>query len=231
MKTKMLRFVFCAAIVVSFGHAWWGQGEAPVVVFGEPGSPTADTAAVSADQLAKIVPGARVATAEQLKAELARSEMKLLVLGYGSAFPENSWGDIFSFLRRGGNLLVIGGRPFTRSAYKDAAGWHLRNYSVRFLRQLLIDQYQTAPGSEGLEFHSNPDVAVTNPAFSWKKSVSPVIRLSAVDLYARGGSAGSIDARLDALAYAAQKERRMAAPIFQVDHLQNRVYGGRYEER
>src|SRR5260221_6360526 len=228
MKTKTLRFVFCAAIVLGFGPGLRAQGDAPVVVFGEPGFPTADPAAVSADQLAKIVPGARVATAEQLKAELARSEMKLLVLGYGSAFPENSWGDIFSFLHRGGNLLVIGGRPFTRSAYKDAAGWHLRNYSVRFLRQLLIDQYQTASGSEGLEFHSNPDVPVTIPAFAWKKSFSPVIRLSAVDLYARGGSAGSIDARLDALAYTTQKGRRMAAPILQIDHLQNGFNGGRW---
>jgi len=228
MKTKMLRFAFCAAIMLGFGPGLRAQGDAPVVVFSEPGFPSADTAAVSADQLAKMVPGARVAMAEQLKAELARSEMKLLVLGYGSVFPENSWGDIFNFLRRGGNLLVIGGRPFTRSAYKDAAGWHLRNYSVRFLRQLLIDQYQTAPGSEGLEFHSNPDVPVTIPAFSWKKSFSPVIRLSAVDLYARGGSAGSIDARLDALAYATQRDRRMAAPILQVDHLQNGFNGGRW---
>src|SRR5256885_7022891 len=228
MKTKMLRFVFCAAIVLGFGRGLRAQGDAPVVVFGEPGFPSADTAAVSADQLAKIVPGARVATAEQLKAELARSEMKLLVLGYGSAFPENSWGDIFNFLRRGGNLLVIGGRPFSRTAYKDAAGWHLRNYSVRFLRQLLIDQYQTAPGSEGLELRSNPDVPVTIPAFSWKKSFSPVIRLSAVDLYARGGSAGSIDAGLEALDYATQRDRRIAAPILQVDHLQNGFNGGRW---
>src|SRR2546430_16938662 len=97
MKTKMLRFVFCAAIVLGFGPGLWGQGDAPVVVFGEPGFPSADTAAVSADQLAKIVPGARVARAEQLKAELARSEMKLLVLGYGSAFPENSWETFSAF--------------------------------------------------------------------------------------------------------------------------------------
>src|SRR5260221_8626215 len=109
--------------------------------------------------------------------------MKLLVLGYGSAFPENSWGDIFSFLRRGGNLLVIGGRPLTRSPYKNTAGWHLRNYSVRFLRQIFIDQDQTATGAAGLEFYPNPDVPVTIPAFSWKKSFNPVIWLSAVDFY------------------------------------------------
>ena len=225
---KMLRFALCAAFVLGLGQMSQAQSEAPAVIFSEPGFPAADTAPVQTDQLTKLVPGARVASADQLKAELARAETKLLVLAYGSAFPENSWGDIFSFLRLGGNLLVIGGRPFTRSAYKDAAGWHLRNYSVRFLRQLFIDQYQTTSGSEGLEFHSNPDVPLNIPAFAWKRSFSPVIRLSAVDLYARGGSAGSIDARLDALAYAIQKDRRLAAPILQVDHLQNGFNGGRW---
>jgi hypothetical protein len=225
---KRMRFALCAALALGWGHAARAQGDAATVVFSEPGFPTADTAAMSMDQLTKLVPGARTASTDQLKTELARSETKLLVLGYGSAFPENSWGDIFGFLRRGGNLLAIGGRPFTRAAYKDATGWHLRPYSVRFLRQLSIDQYQTTPGSEGLEFHSNPDLPVTIPAFAWKRAFSPVIRLSAVDLYARGGSAGSIDARLDALAFANQKDRRMAAPILQVDHLQNGFNGGRW---
>src|SRR5260221_6824059 len=100
MKTKMLRFVFGAAIVLGLGPALWAQSDAPIVVFGEPGFPSADTAAVSADQLAKIVPGARVATAEQLKAELARSGMKLLVLGYGSGLPGKSCGGHFRFRHR-----------------------------------------------------------------------------------------------------------------------------------
>src|SRR5438876_6202327 len=139
---KLMRFALCATLSLGFGHAMQAQGDAAVVLLSEPGFPTADTAPIPPDQLTKMVPGARTSSADQLKAELDRSDAKLLVMAYGSAFPENSWGDIFSFLRRGGNLVVIGGRPFTRSAYKDGGGWHLRGYSVRFLRQLLIDQYQ-----------------------------------------------------------------------------------------
>ena len=225
---KLLFLVLCAVTLFLGARAASGQNTSSVVVFSEAGFPTADTATIPADQLSKLVPGGRVATAEQLKTELANTETKLLVLPYGSAFPEGAWADIFGYLRRGGNLLVIGGKPFTRSAYKDANGWHLRNYSVRFLRQLLIDQYQTAPGSEGLEFHANADIPLSIPAFGWKRSFSPVIRLSAADLYPRGGSAGSIDARLDTLAYAMQRDRRMAAPILQVDHLQNGFNGGRW---
>ena len=225
---KLLRFELCALLLLTCSSALFAQETATTVILSEPGFPTTDTAAIPPDQLQKLVPNARVTPAEKLSMELAGNDTKLLVLGYGSAFPESEWGNILAFLRRGGNLLVIGGRPFTRSAYKDDKGWHLRNYSVRFLRQLSIDQYQTAPGSEGLEFHSNPDIPVTIPAFGWKRSFSPVIRLSAVDLYARGGSAGSIDARLDALAYATQMDRRMAAPVLQVDHLQNGFNGGRW---
>ena len=117
-----------------------------------------------------------------------------------------------AFLDRGGNLLVLGGRPFTRAAYRDSGGWHLRDYSVRFIRPLMIDQYQETPGSDGLQFQSNPEIPLQLPAFAWKRAFSPVIRLSAVDLYHRGGAAGSIDARLDTLAWGVKNGRKLSAP-------------------
>lgn len=226
--SRSSKFVACATFLLLFSVGTRGQSTSTTVVFSEPNFPTDGTAPIAADQLAKLLPSAHVANADQLKTELANPDTKLLILSYGSAFPEAQWSDIFGFLKRGGNLLAIGGRPFTRSAYKDATGWHLRTYSVRFSRQLQIDQYQQAEGSEGLAFHLNADFALNLPAFSWRKSFSPVIRLSAVDLYARGGSAGSIDARLDTLAYATRGDRRMAAPILQVDHLQHGFNGGRW---
>ena len=55
-----------------------------------------------------------------------------------------------------------------------------------------------------------------------------MIRLSAVDLYHRGGAAGSIDARLDTLAWGVKDGRKMAAPVIQVDHYRNGFDGGRW---
>ena len=55
-----------------------------------------------------------------------------------------------------------------------------------------------------------------------------MIRLSAVDLYHRGGAAGSIDARLDALAWGVQDGRKMSAPVIEVDHHRNGFDGGRW---
>ena len=96
--------------------------------------------------------GQELRIADHLQEALTSSSSRLLVLPYGSVFPEGSWFAIKHFLDAGGDLLVLGGRPFTRAAYKDSQGWHLRDYSVRFIRPLMIDQYQETPGSGGLEF-------------------------------------------------------------------------------
>jgi hypothetical protein len=199
-----------------------------VVVLNEAGFPTADSAVPSMQKLESALPGARFASADQLTAALQDHSVRLLVLPYGSSFPEARWGEIFSFLQKGGHLLVIGGRPFTRSAFRDSNGWKLRDYSVRFTRPLMIDQYQTTPGSQGMQFQSNPDIPLKLSAFGWLRGFSPVIRLSAVDLYHRGGAAGSIDARLDPLAWGIKDGRKLAAPAIEVDHLRNGFNGGRW---
>jgi hypothetical protein len=203
-------------------------GRSAVVVFSEPGFPTADSAAPSPQQLAATFPGAQLAGADHLHDALATPSTHLLVLADGSAFPEEAWPAIKQFLDRGGNLLVLGGMPFTRAAYRDSGGWHLRDYSVRFIRPLMIDQYQETPASDGLEFQPNPELPLQLPAFAWKRAYSPVIRLSAVDLYPRGGAAGSIDAHLDALAWGIKNGRKLSAPVLQVDHYRNGFEGGRW---
>ena len=197
-----------------------------MVVFSESGFPAADSEAPSQTQLSALFPGAKLAGTDQLREALVPST-RLLVLPYGSAFPEDGWPAIKHYLDQGGNLLVLGGMPFTRAAYRSG-DWHLRDYSVRFIRPLMIDQYQETPGSKGMQFQANPDLTLQLHPFSWKRAFSPVIRLSAVDLYRRGGSTGSIDARLDALAWGMQDRRKLSAPIVQVDHYRNGFDGGRW---
>jgi len=62
----------------------------------------------------------------------------------------------------------------------------------------MIDQYQDTPGSDGLKFESNPDIHLGHSAVCLETSLQSDIHLSTVDLYNRGGSAGSIDSKLDA---------------------------------
>ncbi len=218
----------CLALLLTGAASLEAQSFSSAVVLSEPGFPSADSAIPAAGALEGLLPGARFVPAGQLGGQLETSTTRLLVLPYGSAFPEAAWGSIYQFLRRGGNLLVLGGRPFTRAAYHDASGWKLREYGVRFTRPLMIDQYQDTPSSDGLEFQTNPELTLQLPRFGWKRAFSPVIRLSAVDLYHRGGAAGSIDARVDAFAWGVQGGRKMAAPAIQVDHWRNGFDGGRW---
>lgn len=200
----------------------YAQAPKSTVIFSEPNFPVADSASPTPGQLQAFLPEVRRASATGLNAALDEPYTRLLILPYGSAFPESSWSHIFEYLERGGNLLVLGGRPFTRAAYQDSTGWHLRDYSVRFSRQLMIDQYQDTPGSGDLDnFESNPDLTLQPAKFSWTRAFSPVIRLSSVDLYTRGGSAGSLDARLATLAWGTKNSRRLAAPLVEIDHLRN----------
>src|ERR1700739_24804 len=165
------------------------QEVSPIVMLRETGFPSSDSPAIPQTRLEKALTGARFVSADQLAPALTDSATRLLVLPYGSAFPEETWPIIHEFLQHGGNLLVLGGRPFTRAAYHNDSGWHLRDYSVRFTRQLSMDQFQTTPGSDGMEFQNNPELTMSLPRFSWQRAFSPIIRLSAVDLYNRGGSA------------------------------------------
>jgi len=229
MRRNALVVLFLACLVAILGAMSPGHAQmSATVVFYEEGFPAADSAPPSRAELASFIAGARFTPADQLHATLSDSSTRLLVMPFGSAYPEGAWPDIYEFLQRGGNLLVIGGQPFTRAAYRDASGWHLRSYSVRDSILLLIDQYQEMPGSDGLDFRANPDVIVRLPAFKWQRAFSPIIHLSSTDIYNRDGSAGTLDARLDPLAWGVKGERRMSAPAIQIDHVRNQFAGGRW---
>lgn len=198
------------------------------IIWSEPGLPTADSASASTAQLTQIFPDARILPADRLPAALVDPQTRLLVLPQSSVIPEAAFSAISDFLHRGGNLLVLGGRPFTRAAFHDASGWHLRDYSTRFSRPLQIDQYQNTPGSSGAIFTPNPEIPIDLPHFSWKQAFSPIIRLSTNDIYPRGGSAGSLDTKLDALVWEVSDGRRLSAPLLQIDHFSSGFDGGRW---
>jgi hypothetical protein len=204
-----------------------------VIVFWEDGFPAADTAQPARGQLSAMLPGAALTNADHLSEALNSQETELLVMPFGSAFPEELWHAIHGYLARGGNLLVLGGRPFTRAAYKEEGkekeGWKLRPAIQAFARSLFLNDYQETPGSDAAAFVANEDYSfLALPPFAWKRSWSATVRLTDEDLYHREGSAGSLDARLDTLVWGVANGRKLAAPIIEIDHLQNRFAGGRW---
>ncbi len=118
--------------------------------------------------------------------------------------------------------------PFTRAAYHDASGWHLRAPSVAASLELFIHDYQPTPAPISSNSHPNPDVFPALPAFSWKQAFSPVLRLSVVPKYNRDGSTGDEDFDLTTLAWGARDGHKLAAPVFEIDHNQYRFVGGRW---
>src|SRR5262245_55061109 len=155
-NSPALILAFCSATLSCFANAIRAQEtSSSVIVLQEASLTSVDTPEFARKQLEQALPRARFVSTEQLNSLLAEPATRLLVLPYGSAFPEETWPAIHEFLEHGGNLLVLGGRPFTRAAYHNDSGWHLRDYSVRFLQQLSMDQFQTTPGSAGMEFQNN----------------------------------------------------------------------------
>src|SRR6185437_7795266 len=100
--TKAARLSLYFALVAACAVSVLAQDFSHATVFYESGFPAADSAAPPA--LQSILPGAKFSSASELIAHLRDPQTALLVLPYGSAFPEAAWPGIQQFLQRGGNL-------------------------------------------------------------------------------------------------------------------------------
>lgn len=224
----IFRFVRHAILGCLLAAAAVSAFASQTVVLDDLGFPSADSPAVSDAELRAAFPGAQFVSANELPAALAASETSLLVMPYGSAYPEAAWPAILRYLDRGGNLLALGGKPFTRAAWKQEGKWQLRAPSVRASLELFIHDYQQTPGSDGLAFTPNADVTPEAAPFQWKRAWSPVLRLSVVNEYNDGGGTGGEDADLTTLAWGEQGGHKLAAPLFEIDHDRYRFVGGRW---
>ncbi|HEU5351963.1 MAG TPA: hypothetical protein VFU55_10235 [Terracidiphilus sp.] len=201
---------------------------AKTVVFWQAGFPAADSVAPQEAGLRAAFDGAQFADAAELPAALAAKDTNLLVLPYGSAWPEADWDAILRYLDGGGNLLVLGGKAFTHAAYQDASGWHLRSAGTAQTLELFIDGYQRTPGSSTLAYMPNGDVFPQLPEFGWKRAFSPVVRLSVVNYDSTGGATGGVDMGLTTLAWGERAGHKLAAPVIELDHYAHRFVGGRW---
>ena len=238
-----LRIVLPVLLLVSPAFS-----SAKTVVFWQPGLPAADSPAPDEAGLRAGFAGADFVDAAGLQSALADETTDLLVLPYGSAWPEAEWRPILSYLDRGGNLIVLGGKAFTRAAYEDARGWHLRTASVAQSLELFIHDYQETPGFPSntphssapqrntgdplglrkMRFEANPDVFPQLPQFWWKRAFSPVVRLSVVDGDTTGGHTGFEDMDLTTLAWGERSGHQLSAPVIEMDHNAHRFVGGRW---
>jgi hypothetical protein len=220
-------FLALACILLPMAMAQTGL-RSEVIVFWENGFPSADIAQISSSQAKELFSDFEITSFDELPARLETA--RVLVLPFGSSFPEDRWAAIHPFLMRGGNLVVLGGRPFTRPVFRTADGhWQLRPETQAFARELRIYGYQATSGA-GLTFTANRDlVGPELPNFSWGDAWSLVIRLSEASMDEREGSAGSLDAVLRALAWGERDGSELSAPAVEIDHPRNAFVGSRWE--
>lgn len=225
---RLWLLVILPAILFS-NVALCAQTSSPIVVLQEPNFPTVDSTAIPIALLHTALPAADFSRAGDLQQELAKQSSKLLILPYGSAFPEQQWPAIYGFLLRGGNLLTLGGRPFTRPVRLEKEQWQLLPETYTYARQLLISDYQETPGSSTASPLANQDVLIDGiDKLSWRRGFSMVTRLSQEETSNRVGASGTFDAEVTTLLWGVSNAVRMAAPIVEIDHFQNHYSGGRW---
>jgi hypothetical protein len=133
MRKMKLRGIALFVVALIAGSTCLNAESYPdAVILQETGFPSSDSSVPSASMLSAVLPGAQMVSAAELPAAISKADCTLMVLPYGSAFPEDSWPQILAYLNRGGNLLVLGGRPFTRAAYRDSS----RLASARLQREI-----------------------------------------------------------------------------------------------
>ena len=125
-----------------------------VVVFWQEAFPTLESQPVPQVALRRALEGLEpeFANLDELKGPQTLHDSDLLVLPYGSAFPADAWGSVLSYLQAGGNLLVIGGRPFALPVRKEAGQFIAAPTETAYSRLIGIEHTYEAPLVAGLKF-------------------------------------------------------------------------------
>ncbi len=98
---------------------------AKVVVFWQESFPTIESQPIEQGALRKALEESQpqFAGVDELTEPQTLKDAGLLVLPYGSAFPADSWKAILAYLKEGGNLLTLGGRPLNVPVFRKGDGF------------------------------------------------------------------------------------------------------------
>jgi hypothetical protein len=211
-----------------FDLAWQPRREQasprPLVTFEEAGFPLVDVPSLP------LIPNARAMTSSDELLQ-ALTPDAVLVWRHGSAFPAEAWHGIYRFLEGGGNLLYIGGEPWTRPVTGGAGRRRVEPRTVAQLQALRLNQSYRVGAAGALV--QRPGVPVAGArvlsADTWIAALEP--RFSdTTDFAFESGSPGARDALLRPLAFAQQKTERFpfAAIAYAIDRLRGPFAGGRW---
>jgi hypothetical protein len=76
----------------------------------------------------------------ELIEQLRVDRCDLLITPYGSAFPKRAWPAVLKYLRAGGNLLNLGGVPFSVPVMRAGSQWRTESRQTSYHKKLGITQ-------------------------------------------------------------------------------------------
>lgn len=203
-------------------------------VFWEPGFPLIDGCAVTRELLQiALQPFAVSFLSEQELMERLNSErVSLLVTAYGSGFPKRAWPAMYQYLRAGGNWVNLGGVPFAVPMIKGGQ-WRAETPQTAYHKKLGITQSFPVEGGSVSSYRPASTFGGQSMLdYQFKADVvyELYVRFSSTsDTPSESGSDGPREAALHPLVFGMdQQERRVAAPIIQIDRLLGDFAGGRW---
>ncbi len=205
-----------------------------VAVFFEPGFPSVDIAEIGQGALGESLAGLDVEwlDADRLSRDLDGGRYDVLVMPFGSAYPEAAWPAIRRFLEAGGNWANLGGRPFSIPVAREGGRWIATPFSPAAFKVLGFTHSFEVPASSVTTWATSP----ASPAVP--ESVAAGIRADVVyEMDVRlantktfpdeDGSDGLREGREQALVVGRDADSRaVAAPVIRIDRLAGRFSGG-----
>ncbi|NUN71385.1 MAG: hypothetical protein HUU02_16940, partial [Bacteroidetes bacterium] len=171
-------------------------------------------------------------TADDAVTMLLRTSFDLLIIPSGPDFPVNAFPAILSFLRSGGNLLCLGGAPFSIPWHRTDQGFTEGIRQVNYHKALGITQSFRIPSGNDNTLEPNRTIPVAEELADMLKSTAVhalYYRLADTnDFPSESGTTGTQDAVVTPLLWTIAGGERISAPVVQVDQLRGTFAGGRW---
>ncbi len=176
----------------------------------------------------------------ELIEQLRIDRCDLLITPYGSAFPKRAWPALLKYLRAGGNLLNLGGVPFSVPVNRIGSQWRKEQRQTAYHKKLGITQSFPVDSEAIASYRPANHFHAENPHDSDQQQLAKDFKAEKVyELYVRftssnsvpdeSGSDGPREAVLYPLVLGVNRDQRpLAAPVVQIDRLQGEFAGGRW---
>jgi hypothetical protein len=168
-----------------------------------------------------------------LQAALDAGRADVLVLPYGSAFPQDSWPAIDRFLSGGGRFVNLGGVPFGAPVMRERGTWRRASRTTSYFKQLgIVQAFPVAAANLTFRAAEQTDEASQSLAADVRaqRIVELIVRFAATKSFPHeDGSDGPREACLVPLVHGfGAQALPVAAPFVQIDRLEGRFAGGRW---